>query len=75
MLCGRFFACLHRGLGRRSHRFWTIIWQYKTVIGQMGGVVAIMFGLATLDIIRVPSFYSDSRQELAAKQQRSPALR
>ena len=21
MLCGRFFACLHRGLGRRSHRF------------------------------------------------------
>jgi len=41
----------------------------------MGGVVVIMFGLATPDIIRVPSFYSDSRQELAAKQQRSPAQR
>ena len=27
----------------------------------MGGVVVIMFGLATLDIIRVPWFYSDSQ--------------
>ncbi len=36
--------------------------QYKTVIGQIGGVVVIMFGLATLDVIRLPWFYySDTR--------------
>lgn len=36
--------------------------QYKSVIGQIGGVVVIMFGLATLDIIRLPWFYySDTR--------------
>ena len=33
----------------------------------MGGVVVIMFGLATLDIIRVPCFYSDSRPESCCK--------
>ncbi len=36
--------------------------QYKSVIGQVGGVVVIMFGLATLDVIRLPWFYySDTR--------------
>ena len=63
------------GWGGAATVFGQLFGQYKTVIGQMGGVVVIMFGLATLDIIRVPSFYSDSRQELAAKQQRSPAQR
>ena len=38
--------------------------QYKTVIGQIGGVVVIMFGLATLDIIRIPWFYYDTRPTL-----------
>ena len=33
----------------------------------MGGVVVIMFGLATLDIIRVKCFYSDSRSESCCK--------
>ena len=33
----------------------------------MGGVVVIMFGLATLDIIRVPWFYSDSRPGSSCK--------
>ena len=39
--------------------------QYKTVIGQLGGVIVIMFGLATLDIIRLPWFYYDTRPTLA----------
>lgn len=34
---------------------------YKRVIAQLGGVVVIMFGLATLDLIRVPWFYTDTR--------------
>jgi cytochrome c-type biogenesis protein len=40
--------------------------QYKAVIGQLGGVVVIMFGLATLDVIRLPWFYySDTRPSLS----------
>lgn len=36
--------------------------QYKTVIGQIGGIVVILFGLATLDIIQLPWFYyADTR--------------
>ena len=47
--------------------FGQLFGQYKTVIDQMGGVVVIMFGLATPDIIRVPWFYSDSRPESCCK--------
>lgn len=41
--------------------------QYKTVIGQIGGVVVIMFGLATLEIIRIPWFYYDTRPTFAGR--------
>jgi cytochrome c-type biogenesis protein len=41
--------------------------QYKTVIGQIGGVVVIMFGLATLDILRLPWFYYDTRPTFAGR--------
>ena len=47
--------------------FGQLFGQYKTVIDQMGGVVVIMFGFATLDIIRVPWFYSDSQPESFCK--------
>jgi cytochrome c-type biogenesis protein len=40
--------------------------QYKTFIGQIGGVVVILFGLATLDIIRLPWFYYDTRPTLTS---------
>lgn len=36
---------------------------YKQVIGQIGGVVVIMFGLATLEVIRIPWFYTDTRTQ------------
>ncbi len=48
------------GWGGAATVFGQLFGQYKTVIGQMGGVVVIMFGLATPDIIRVPWFYSDT---------------
>ncbi len=35
--------------------------QYKYALGRIGGVIVIMFGLATLDIIRIPWFYADTR--------------
>ena len=34
---------------------------YKRVIAQLGGVIVIIFGLATLEIIRIPWFYADTR--------------
>ena len=36
---------------------------YKRVIAQMGGVIVIAFGLATLDVIRFPWFYTDTRAQ------------
>jgi cytochrome c-type biogenesis protein len=36
---------------------------YKQVIAQIGGVIVIMFGLATLEVIRIPWFYADTRAQ------------
>lgn len=36
---------------------------YKRFIAQVGGVIVILFGLATLDVIRLPWFYYDTRAE------------
>jgi len=35
--------------------------QYKDVIARIGGIIVILFGLATLDIVRIPWFYADTR--------------
>lgn len=34
---------------------------YKNVIARIGGVIVIAFGLATLEVIRIPWFYADTR--------------
>ena len=36
---------------------------YKWAIAKVGGVIVIMFGLATLELIRIPWFYADTRAE------------
>lgn len=36
---------------------------YKRIIAQIGGVIVIAFGLATLGVIRLPWFYSDTRAQ------------
>jgi cytochrome c-type biogenesis protein len=36
---------------------------YKRVIAQIGGVIVILFGLATLGLIRLPWFYADTRAQ------------
>jgi cytochrome c-type biogenesis protein len=41
--------------------------QYKFVLGRLGGVVVILFGLATLDIIRIPWFYADTRAQYTGR--------
>ncbi|MEW5940150.1 MAG: cytochrome c biogenesis protein CcdA, partial [Chloroflexota bacterium] len=37
--------------------------EYKRTIAQLGGIIVIMFGLATLEVIRLPFFFSDTRTE------------
>lgn len=34
---------------------------YKFVLGRVGGIIVILFGLATLGVIRIPWFYMDTR--------------
>jgi cytochrome c-type biogenesis protein len=41
--------------------------QYKQWIGRIGGVLMIVFGLATMDILRIPWFYMDTRPEFRGK--------
>jgi len=40
---------------------------YKRTIAQIGGVVVIAFGLATLGVIRLPWFYADTRAEFTGQ--------
>src|SRR5262250_537815 len=40
---------------------------YKRVIAQVGGVVVIAFGLATLEVIRIPWFYADTRAQYSGQ--------
>jgi cytochrome c-type biogenesis protein len=40
---------------------------YKQVIAQIGGIVVIMFGLATLEVIRIPWFYADTRAQFTGQ--------
>ena len=40
---------------------------YKRIIAQIGGIIVIMFGLATLEVIRLPWFYADTRAQFSGK--------
>lgn len=40
---------------------------YKNAIGRIGGVIVIMFGLATLELIHIPWFYADTRSYYQGK--------
>ncbi len=37
--------------------------QYKQIISQIGGAILIFLGLATMEVIKVPWFYMDTRRE------------
>jgi cytochrome c-type biogenesis protein len=49
------------GWGGAATAFGQVFGQYKTQIGQIGGAVVILFGLATLDIIKLPWMNYDTR--------------
>ena len=40
---------------------------YKRVIAQIGGVIVIIFGLATLEVIRIPWFFADTRAQYSGQ--------
>jgi cytochrome c-type biogenesis protein len=40
---------------------------YKRSIAQIGGAVVILFGLATLEVVRIPWFYADTRAQYAGQ--------
>lgn len=40
---------------------------YKRIIAQIGGVIVIAFGLATLEVIRIPWFYADTRAQYSGQ--------
>ena len=44
--------------------------QYKTIIGQIGGIVVIAFGLVTLGVLKIPWLYYDTRPEWNPNQQK-----
>lgn len=44
-----------------------IFGSYKSIIARLGGVLVILFGLATLDIIRIPWFYYDTRPQFKGR--------
>ncbi|HLE52898.1 MAG TPA: cytochrome c biogenesis protein CcdA [Anaerolineales bacterium] len=37
--------------------------QYKTILGQIGGVIVIVFGLATFGVLKIPWLYYDTRPD------------
>jgi len=42
--------------------------QYKSLLGQIGGVVVIVFGLATLRVLKIPWLYYDTRPQWQTNQ-------
>jgi cytochrome c-type biogenesis protein len=40
---------------------------YKTWIARIGGLILIIFGLATMDVVHIPWFYMDTRKQFTGK--------
>lgn len=55
------------GWGGATTLLGSLFGQYKQWIARIGGLVMIVFGLATMDIIRIPWFYMDTRPEFKGK--------
>jgi cytochrome c-type biogenesis protein len=51
------------GWGGATTALGQIFGAYKSVIARIGGMLVILLGLATLDIIRIPWFYYDTRPQ------------
>ena len=54
------------GWGGAATVFGQVFSQYKTILARVGGLVVILFGLATLGIVRIPWMYYDTRPDFAS---------
>jgi cytochrome c-type biogenesis protein len=55
------------GWGGATTLLGQVFYDYKVWIARIGGIIVILFGLATMDVIRIPWFYMDTRPEFRAK--------
>jgi len=62
-----FSAVFVIGFGGAATILGGILFKYKTLLSVIGGVVLIIFGLATMDVIHIPWFYRDTRPEYRGK--------
>lgn len=55
------------GWGGSATALGQVFGEYKKTVAQIGGVIVIMFGLATLEVIRIPWFYADTRAQYSGQ--------
>ncbi len=55
------------GWGGATTALGQLFGSYKSIVARLGGVLVILFGLATLDIIRIPWFYYDTRPQFSGR--------
>lgn len=56
------------GWGGSATALGQVFGEYKRTVAQIGGVIVIMFGLATLEVIRIPwFFYADTRAQYSGQ--------
>jgi cytochrome c-type biogenesis protein len=55
------------GWGGSATALGQVFGEYKRTVAQIGGVIVIMFGLATLEVIRIPWFYADTRAQYSGQ--------
>jgi cytochrome c-type biogenesis protein len=55
------------GWGGSATALGEVFGEYKRTVAQIGGVIVIMFGLATLEVIRIPWFYADTRAQYSGQ--------
>lgn len=49
------------GWGGAATTLGQLFGQYKTILGQVGGAIVVVFGLATLGVVKIPWLYYDTR--------------
>jgi cytochrome c-type biogenesis protein len=52
------------GWGGAATLFGQLFGQYKTVLGRIGGLVVILFGLITIGVLRIPFLSMDTRPQM-----------
>ena len=54
------------GWGGAATVFGQVFSQYKSILARIGGLVVILFGLATLGVVRIPWLFMDTRPDFAS---------